>query len=96
MALVSCEVCMTNDEILQAAKKAGFHFYDAGHVPILHTVASEYSQMCFERFAAIIERQTIERCEALLMQLHESHKRNHNHFHYAALQVAAIRKLGEQ
>lgn len=49
-----------------------------------------------ERFAAIIEKRTIERCESLLMKLHEKHKHNHNHFHYASLQVAAIRKLGEQ
>ena len=49
-----------------------------------------------ERFASIIEKRTIERCESLLMQLHEKHKHNHNHFHYASLQVAAIRKLGEQ
>lgn len=49
-----------------------------------------------ERFAAIIEKRTIERCESVLMQLHKKHMRNHNHFHYAALQVAAIRKLGEQ
>lgn len=49
-----------------------------------------------ERFAAIIEKRTIERCESVLMQLHKKHRHNHNHFHYAALQVAAIRKLGEQ
>ena len=48
-----------------------------------------------ERFAAIIEKRTVERCESVLMQLHKKHRRNHNHFHYAALQVAAIRKLGE-
>ena len=49
-----------------------------------------------ECFAAAIEKRTIERCESVLMQLHKKHRRNHNHFHYAALQVAAIRKLGEQ
>lgn len=64
----------------------------------------EYDREALERFAgriadevaAIIEKRTIERCESVLMQLHKKHMRNHNHFHYAALQVAAIRKLGEQ
>lgn len=43
---------MTNDEILQAMKEAGFFFHDAGHAPILHTLAEKYSQMCFERVVA--------------------------------------------
>lgn len=76
---------MTNDEILQAARDVG----------LLHPDAKTASRIVFD-FAAIIEKHTIERCESVLMQLHNKHRRNHNHFHYAALQVAAIRKLGEQ
>lgn len=39
----------TDADILDAAKKAGFYFHDAGYAPILHTLAKEYSQKCFER-----------------------------------------------
>lgn len=86
---------MTNDEILQAAKEAGFFFHDAGYAPILHTLAEKYSQMCFERFAAIIEKRTIERCAVVCEMLRDLQM-------YADKQEAqndcatAIRKLGEQ
>ena len=76
---------MKHDEILQAAKEAGFNY----------AYASMWQDE-LEHLAAIIEKRTVERCESVLMQLHKKHRRNHNHFHYAALQVAAIRKLGEQ
>ena len=55
---------MITDEIIQLAKEAGFHFYDAGHAPILHTVESAYSEKCFERFAKAIERVVREQCAA--------------------------------
>ena len=45
---------MTRDEIIRMAEEAGFYFHDAGYAPILHTVAGEYSEACFERFAALV------------------------------------------
>lgn len=45
---------MTRDEIIKLATDAGFHFYDAGYAPILHTVESAYSEKCFERFAELV------------------------------------------
>ena len=67
---------MTNDEILQAAKDAGItglSLIDVGYL---------------ERFAAIIERKTIERCAEYVNEVctyGDTH-----------LLVKAIRKLGEQ
>ena len=84
---------MTNDEILQAAKEAGCNVseVESGWV----TYRDEPVGNMLERFAAIIEKRTIERCAdvvyrkaALLVgpidqaYLHEC--------------AAAIRKLGEQ
>lgn len=83
---------MTNDEILQAAKESELYLDGVNQSMPLYVMKTEDLQ----RFAAIIEKHTIERCESVLMQLHKKHRHNHNHFHYAALQVAAIRKLGEQ
>jgi hypothetical protein len=55
---------MTHDQIIKMARTSGFHFYDAGHAPILHTVPYEYSEMCFERFAALAAEYERERCLA--------------------------------
>ena len=49
---------MTRDDVIRAAGEAGFHFHDAGS---LHTVPLEYSEKCFERFAALIESAATER-----------------------------------
>ena len=52
---------MTRDDVIRAAGEAGFHFHDAGFAPTLHTVPLEYSEKCFERFAAIIEAAATEK-----------------------------------
>ena len=52
---------MTRDDVIRAAGEAGFHFHDAGFAPTLHTVPLEYSEKCFERFAALIESAATER-----------------------------------
>ena len=70
---------MTNDEILQAAKDAGFNY----------AYASMWQDE-LERFAAIIEKRTIERCAEL--QYTRSCTRHGYDKHDDA---AAIRKLGE-
>ena len=91
---------MTNDEILQAAKEERDRIVT--EVMLSHTEEVDvfsyrgFAGRIADEVAAIIEKHTIERCESVLMQLHKKHMRNHNHFHYAALQVAALRKLGEQ
>ena len=90
---------MTNDEILQAAKEAGYGtaFYSDNNKLFHEEIwGGQMETQKVRSLIKIIEKRTIERCESLLMQLHEKHKHNHNHFHYASLQVAAIRKLGEQ
>ena len=38
-------------DIKEIAKQSGFYFHDAGYAPIEHTLAREYSEMCFDRFA---------------------------------------------
>jgi len=53
---------MTRDEIMRMAREAGFYFHDAGYAPILHTVAGEYSEACFERFAALVAAAEREAC----------------------------------
>lgn len=46
---------MNRDDIIRMAKESGFLFQDAGYAPeIMHTEPHEYSQKCFERFAALI------------------------------------------
>ena len=52
---------MTRDDVIRAAREAGFHFHDAGFAPTLHTVPLKYSERCFERFAAIIEAAATEK-----------------------------------
>ena len=73
---------MTNDEILQAAKEAGFNY----------AYASMWQDE-LERFAAIIEKRTIERCAVVCDEsAHEWRGANSRQVELAA----AIRKLGEQ
>ena len=73
---------MTNDEILQAAKEAGLG-------PIIGNVtlgdAAIPSEVCLQRFAAIIEKRTIERCAVAADAAYATDE-----------VIAAIRKLGEQ
>ena len=52
---------MIRDDVIRAAGEAGFHFHDAGFAPTLHTVPLEYSEKCFERFAALIEAAATEK-----------------------------------
>ena len=73
---------MTNDEILQAAKEAGLtglSLIDVGYL---------------ERFAADIEKRTIERCVVVCDGFANSH--NDQQMIAAMNCSAAIRKLGEQ
>ena len=73
---------MTNDEILQAAKEAGF-CESSGTIPSF--------DLFTERFAAIIEKRTIERCAAICDSAN-----NYDNPMTATDCAAAIRKLGEQ
>ena len=59
---------MTRDDVIRAAGEAGFHFYDAGFAPTLHTVPLEHSEKCFERFAAIIEAAATKKASELADQ----------------------------
>ena len=45
---------MNRYDIIRMATEAGFYFQDAGYAPILHTTRNEYSEKCFERFAALV------------------------------------------
>lgn len=54
---------MTKDEVLEIASNAGFYFRVLKeHAPIQHAVEHPYSEYCFERAFAEVERRTIERC----------------------------------
>ena len=53
---------MTRDDIIKLARDAGFYFHDAGYAPILHTTKNEYSEKCFERFAALVAAAEREAC----------------------------------
>ena len=59
---------MTRDDVIRAAGEAGFHFHDAGFAPTLHTVPLEYSEKCFERFAALVEAAATEKANELADQ----------------------------
>lgn len=45
---------MTRDDIINFAISAGFHFFDAGHAPMLHTIKANYSEEYFKRFAHLV------------------------------------------
>ena len=80
---------MTNDEILQAAKEA------TNNQPIYGRKEFTFSAEELQRFAAIIEKRTIERCAVVCEMLRDVQI-------YADKQeaqndcAAAIRKLGEE
>ena len=80
---------MTNDEILQAAKEAGCNVseVESGWV----TYRDEPVGNMLERFAAIIEKRTIERCAE-----HQYTRSCTRHGYDKHDDAAAIRKLGEQ
>ena len=81
---------MKHDEILQAAKDAD-PFGEDGRLYLI----AQLTPMTLERFAAIIEKRTIERCAVVCEMLRDLQM-------YADKQeaqndcAAAIRKLGEQ
>ena len=52
---------MKREDVLDAAKKCGFFFHDAGYAPILHTLPREYSERMFERLVNLVEQATLER-----------------------------------
>jgi hypothetical protein len=80
---------MTSDEILQAAKEA------TNNQPIYGRKEFTFSAEELQRFAAVIEKRTIERCAVVCEMLRDVQI-------YADKQeaqndcAAAIRKLGEQ
>lgn len=78
---------MKQDEILQAAKDAGFNY------PYAFVLQNE-----IERFAAIIEKRTIERCAAVCVGQNNRFRVCRNGVAaYGTMEcAAAIRKLGEQ
>ena len=81
---------MTNDEILQAAKDAGF-CEASGTIPSF--------DLFTERFAAIIEKRTIERCAVVAEELRHPDGYSGENVDWCAgtdHAAAAIRKLGEQ
>ena len=53
---------MTKEQVIELAKQAGFHFWDAGFADkgILHTTGDNFSQKCFERFATLVRNAAME------------------------------------
>ena len=82
---------MTNDEILQAAKEAGFSPNRSyTNIPITGYSQPDLSDQ-IKAFAAIIEKRTIERCAVVCENIDSLASSNP-----PMLCAAAIRKLGEQ
>lgn len=82
---------MTRDDIIKYATTAGFHFHDAGHAPILHTVESAYSEKCFERFAALVAAAEREFCAKVCENFNPDHQDCN---YYDRAMAAAIRERG--
>ena len=78
---------MTNDEILQAAKESELYLDGVNQSLPLYVMKTEDLQ----RFAAIIEKRTIERCALVCENIDSLASSNP-----PMLCAAAIRKLGEQ
>jgi len=67
---------MTEDEIIDMAKVAGFFFNDKGYGPeVLHTEALEYSSQCFERFAKLVAQAEREACAKICDEVQEQYSR---------------------
>ena len=62
---------MKREDIIRMAREAGFFFHDAGYAPILHTVAGEYSEACFQRFAALVAEAEREACAKVCEELQD-------------------------
>ena len=94
---------MTNDEILQTAKEAGFKVakYDS-YVEIQPCVFGQNVNVEVANIIAIIEKRTIERCEAACNSLIKRQRKHEAAYGIGYLVydaedcAAAIRKLGEQ
>lgn len=96
---------MTNDEILQAAKEAGFapnRSYT--NIPVTGYATHDLSDQ-IKAFAAIIEKRTIERCAVVCESYDDRLEALRDNDYQAELAgrqagaarcAAAIRKLGEQ
>ena len=93
---------MKQNEILQAAKEAGFapnRSYT--NIPVTGYATHDLSDQ-IKAFAAIIEKRTIERCEAACNSLIKKQRRHQAAYGIGYLVydaedcAAAIRKLGEQ
>ena len=88
---------MNHDEILQAAKEAGIEFK-----PLPRDLYCEAWLEQLEHLAAIIEKRTIERCEAACNSLIKRQRKHEAAYGIGYLVydaedcAAAIRKLGEQ
>lgn len=83
---------MTNDEILQAAKEAGLFTRGNGYYAVCHKTE-------IERFAAIIEKRTIERCALVADELRHPDGYSGETLDWCAgtdHAAEAIRKLGEK
>ena len=86
---------MTNDEILQAAKEAGLFTRGNGYYAVCHKTE-------IERFAAIIEKRTIDRCAVVAaIGPTEEDWTDDSDYDSGLMRghrnaAAAIRKLGEQ
>lgn len=86
---------MTNDEILQAAKESELYLDGVNQSMPLYVMKSEDLQ----RFAAIIEKRTIERCKEECDYVSKNARPSTVSYAYktgADECAAAIRKLGEQ
>ena len=83
---------MNHDEILQAAKDAGCNVKTDGFI----TYRDEPVGNMLERFAAIIEKRTIERCAAVCDVEWNGDSDTYEYSIAANECAAAIRKLGEQ
>ena len=84
---------MTNDEILQAAKEA------TNNQPIYGRKEFTFSAEELQRFAAIIEKRTIERCAVVAEELRHPDGYSGENVDWCAgtdHAAAAIRALGEQ
>ena len=82
---------MTKDEILAAAKEAGLITRGNGYYAVCHKTE-------IERFAAIIEKRTIEKCaNACIAERLNDGDGQHVHW-YKGIDICtkALRKLGEQ
>lgn len=85
---------MTQDEIIEMARQAGFDVKEWGDETLIRTVHSKgyfvVINKKIEAFAKLVEEEERTFCIQFLMELHSAQMGAHNYYHYAAQALSQL------